>query len=327
MKSSTTNHYQRSIGRAGYPPDELVAETAWLYYVRGLTQGEIAKAQSVSRPTVIAYLRAARERGLVTIKLDPHHMRISELSFALKERFLLDEVHVMPSGDHVGKDLTRAVSEVGGHLLPDFIDTDDVVGVSWGETISLLAEVVPLWPKTGLTVMQLLGSMANPLIRSAEHCTSEIARRLGGLCINMNTPAVCSSKGLADSLREEPIVAEQLKQLKRCNKAVFSASGCNKDDHVVQFKVATQKEVADYRSKGAVCNVVGRFLDINGEQVEGSLDDRLFAVRWEDFRTMKGFMVVSGIEKARAALAVLRGAEVSQLVLDEDLAAALIDLS
>ncbi|WP_299724901.1 sugar-binding domain-containing protein [uncultured Tateyamaria sp.] len=312
--------------RSAPPSDAVVSETAWLYYVRGLTQGEVAQAQNISRPTVAAYLKAAKERGLIAIKLDPHHLRLNELSHALKTRFGVDAVHVLPANGLIGKELTQAVSEVGAHLLPGFFEPLDIVGVSWGETISLLAEVVPYWPQQNLKVIQLLGSMANPLIMSSERCTSEIARRLGGTGINMNAPAVCSTKSVADSLRSEPIIAEQLAQLKHCNKAVFSVSTCDAEAHVVQFKVATPEDVSYYQSQGAVCNAVGRFLDADGHQVKGPLDDRLFAVEWDDFRVMQGFMVVSGLEKAQATRAVLKGAKVSQLVLDDALAAAILAL-
>lgn len=326
MKRTTSSAVLKNVARAAKPSDQAVAEVAWLYYVRGLTQGEIAASKNISRPTVIAYLRAAKERGLISIKLDPNHLRLNELGYALRDRFALDEVHVLPQGDLTGADLTCAVSEVGAHLLPDFIDDNDVVGVSWGETISFLAEAVPYWPQNGLSVVQLIGSMANPLIMSSERCTTEIARRLAGICINMNAPAVCSKIEIAEGLRSEPIIAKQLKQLKNCTKAVFSASLCNAEAHVVQFKVATPVDVKFYEANGAVCNVVGRFLDADGAQVKGPLDDRLFAVQWEDFRRMQGFMVVSGTQKAQATCAVLRGASVSQLVLDDALAEAVLAL-
>jgi len=46
-----------------------VAEVAWLYYTKEMTQGDIAKALNLSRPTVISYLRLARERQIVCVKI------------------------------------------------------------------------------------------------------------------------------------------------------------------------------------------------------------------------------------------------------------------
>lgn len=312
--------------RINHPSDRLVAEIAWLYYLKGFTQGDIAKQKSLSRPTIISYLKLAKERGIVNIKLAPEHLRINDLAAALNEKYNLVDVHVVPDDEGNAADLTVAVSEVAAHLLPSFLESGDTVGVSWGETISHVAEAVPYWPIKGLTVRQLIGSMANPLMITSESCTTEIARRLSAYCINMNAPAVCSNVALAKALREEPIIHEQLESLKSCNKAIFSLSPCTPETHVVQFKVATKSDIAAYRKMGAVCNLVGRFLDKDGNTVTGELDERLFSLQLEDLKKMTGFLVVSGAQrKCEATLAALRGGYVSHMVLDAELAQAILD--
>lgn len=307
--------------------DAQIAEVAWLYYSKGLTQSEIAARKSLSRPTVISHLKLARDRGIVSIKLSPSHLRLNELADRLSDRFELDAVHVVPQEELTRSGLTAAVGEVAAHLLPDFLEAGDQLGVSWGETISHVAENVPNWPIEELIVRQLIGSMANPLLPTCERCTSEIANRLSGYCINMNAPAVCSNINTADALRQEPIIAEQLTALKSCNKAIFSLSPCLPNTHVVQFKVATKSEIEDYRKKGAVCCLAGRFLDAEGNMVSGDLDGRLFAVQLENLNQMSSMMVVSGLAKAQAALAALRGGYASRLVLDAPLAERIVKIS
>lgn len=41
-------------------------------------------------------------------------------------------------------------------------------------------------------------------------------------------------------LRAEPIIAEQLINLRRCNKVIYSLSPCTPDTHVVQFLIVTK---------------------------------------------------------------------------------------
>ncbi|MEP3277502.1 MAG: sugar-binding transcriptional regulator [Stappiaceae bacterium] len=310
----------KSSQRLNHPSDKLVAEIAWLYYIKGLTQGDVAKQKSLSRPTVISYLKLARDRGIVNIKLAPEHLRLNDLTDSLKERFTLENVHVVPDIEGSARDQTIAVGEVAAHLLPDFLEPGDQLGVSWGETISHVADTTPHWPIKDLTVRQLIGSMANPLMITAESCTTEIARRMSAFCVNMNAPAVCSNIELANALREEPIINEQLASLKQCNKAIFSLSPCVPDTHVVHFKVATKPEIRTYQKQGAVCILVGRFLDAEGNIVSGELDDRLFSVKLSDLKKMTGFLVVSGRHKSQATLAALRGGYVQHLVLNTSLA-------
>lgn len=313
--------------RASQVTDGLIAKIAWLYYVKGLTQGEIAKQQGLSRPTVIAYLKLAKSRGIVSIKLDPVHGRTNDLADQIREKFHLKTVYVV--ADEQGNDIEilEAVCEFAAHALPDFLNPNDQLGVSWGETLSNMANMVPFVPIPGLVVRQLIGSMANPLVMTAESCTTEIARRLNAKCVNLNAPAVCSNVKLAEALRKEHIISQQLEKLRDCNKAVYSVSPCTPDTHVVRFKVSTREELKAYERRGAVCNLAGRFLDSNGNAVKGELDDRLLCVQLADLQRMKGMLVVSGTHKAAPAVSVLRGDYADCMVLDEMLARAILKIS
>lgn len=310
--------------RVNHPSNRNVAEVAWLYYIKNLTQGEIAKAMNLSRPTVISYLRLARERQIVCVKISGDHFRLNAAADALKDRFGLQSVQVVPDEGLQGEDLTRAVCEAAAQFLPDFVEPGDELGVSWGQTVWFVSESVPWWPVANLTVRQLIGSMANPLLPTSESCSTEIARRLSAACVNFNAPAVCSTPDLAEMLRAEPIIAEQIANLDRCNKAIYSLSPCTPDTHVVQFQIATVADVADYVARGAVGIIAGRFIDRDGAPVLGALDARLIGADHATLRRMTGMLVVSGLEKAEPTRAALRGGYANHLIVDLPLAEALL---
>ncbi len=315
----------RRMQREQHPSNKIIAEVAWMYYVRNLNQGEISDALSISRPTVISYLKLAKERKIVGIQVSPEHYRINATADALREKFGLDSVHIVPAEGREGETLTRAVCEVAAYHLPNFLQEGDTLGVSWGQTVYFVSEFVPNWPIKDLTVRQLLGSLANPLLSTSESCTTEIARRLSAHCITFNAPAVVSSSTLAKSLRAEPIIRDQLEGIRSCNKSLFSLSPCTPDTHVVQFKIATAEEVDSYRKRGAIGIIAGRFIDVDGQAVRGELDDRLVGVDHDLLRTMKGLLVVSGRSKRDATRAALRGGFADHLVADLELASLLLD--
>lgn len=310
--------------RGSSPSDRIVAEAAWLYYIRNLTQGEIAARMKLSRPTVISYLKLAKERRIVSVRLTGDHLQANDLAEALVERFGIETAYVVPDGDLDPERPEHEVCVAAGQILPDFLAPGDQLGVSWGSTVSGVAETMPYWPVEDLTVRQLIGSMANPLLPTSERCSTEIAHRLSAQCINLNAPAVCSSRELAMMLRAEPIITQQLDRLQDCNKAIYSVSPCTPDTHVVKFKIATEDEVAAYRDRGAAGIIAGRFVDAAGHPVLGALDDRLIGAGHDTLRRAQGLLVASGPEKAGAALAVLRGGYVSRLVLDAPLARAIL---
>lgn len=310
--------------RVNHPSDRNVAEVAWLYYIKGLNQAQIAKQLGLSRPTVINYLRLARDRQIVGVKILGTHFRTNDLASALCERFGLKKAYVVPD-EADNHDATLQVCEAAAHYLPDFVDEGDVLGVSWGQTVSFVSERVPWWPSPGLVVRQLIGSLANPLLPTSENCTTEIARRLSAQCINLNAPAVCTDRELAAKLRAEPILSEQLKRLLDCNKAIYSLSPCTFDTHVVQFKIATKKDISYYKSKGAVGIITGRFIDAWGNPVLGDLDERMIGADHAALRGMQGLLVVSGLAKLDATRAALVGGYASHIVLEAALAEALLD--
>ncbi|NVK45802.1 MAG: sugar-binding transcriptional regulator [Rhodobacteraceae bacterium] len=310
--------------RANHPTDRTVAEAAWLYYIKGLNQAEIAKKMGLSRPTVITYLRLARERQIVGVKISGTHFRVNDLADRLCEIYGLDGAHVVPEEENAAETMLQ-VCDAAAQLLPDFVEAGETLGVSWGQTVSFVSERVPWWPVDGLVVRQLIGSLANPLLPTCESCTTEIARRLSAQCINLNAPAVCSEASLAERLRQEPIISEQIRLLGDCTKAIYSLSPCTENTHVVQFNIATPEDVAEYVSKGAVGIIAGRFVDAQGEPVLGELDRRMISADHALLRNMSGLLVVSGLEKLDATRAALRGGYASQVVLNEALAVKLAD--
>lgn len=310
--------------RVNHPSNRNVAEVAWLYYIKEMTQGEIAKAMNLSRPTVISYLRLARERQIVCVKISGEHFRLNAAADALKEKYGLQSVQVVPDDGLSGEALTRVVCEAAAQFLPDFVQPGDELGVSWGQTLWFVSESVPWWPVGDLTVRQLIGSMANPLLPTSESCSTEIARRLSAVCINLNAPAVCTTPNLARLLRAEPIIAEQLANLSRCTKAIYSLSPCTPDTHVVQFKIATEADVADYVRRGAVGIIAGRFIDETGAAILGPLDERLIGADHATLARMTGLLVVSGMDKATPTRAALRGGYADHMILDLPLAEALL---
>ena len=142
-----------------------------LYYKDGLTQNEIAKRLGVSRATVINHLRLAREHGIVDIRINGSSFSTNKLSKDIKARFDLEDVYIASifendSSEEINteEDIIRQVARVAAMALCEIVSPNDVLGVTWGKTIQLLAEELPSLSKPGLSVLQMIGSMKSPLL-------------------------------------------------------------------------------------------------------------------------------------------------------------------
>ena len=95
------------MSRGHQPSTRTIAEVAWLYYIKNLTQGDIAKRLNLSRPTVISYLKQAKDREIVCVKISGEHFRINALADALSEIFGLEAALVVPDEGQGGEVLSR----------------------------------------------------------------------------------------------------------------------------------------------------------------------------------------------------------------------------
>lgn len=297
--------------------DDIVVETAWLYYEDGLNQNEIAAVLDVSRATVVNYLQLARERGFVQVRLAHEAFTGHRLAMELRETFGLSAAFVLPQREET-VDIAARVVRGAADWLPSLLAPGDRLGVAWGKTIYDVAECLEPRPIADLTVLQLVGSMATPYGFSADVCSSNVARKLGATCVNLHVPAILSDAEIARTLREEQLIAAQFEAMNSFNKTLFAVGSCTEQSHVVSSGVATRRELAWYLDRGAVGVLCGRFIDSEGAHIEGPLDERMMAVDLERLREREmGILVSAGADRVSAAVAAIHGGYVTHLVTGE----------
>jgi deoxyribonucleoside regulator len=299
----------------------LLSNVAVLYYKEGLTQSEISKRIGVSRASVVNYLRQARDTGIVDIRIEGSAFASTGLSRKLCQKFGLEDAYIAPSSSDQAADQanqTRLVAQVSGMAMFDLLQPRDWLGVSWGGTVQLTANSFPNRPVPGLSVCQILGSMSSPDLASAEDCTIQIARKTGARCYTLHAPALLSDEALAEKLRQEPVIRQQLERFRNLTKILFSIGSIDDDTLMVTSEMATRSELADFKKRGAVGILCGRYISADGQQVDLDLNKRLIGIELEELRKVKTRMfVANGNRKLDAVLAVLHGGYATHLVIDE----------
>src|SRR5688572_26837061 len=76
---------------------DLKVKAAWLYYVEGLTQEQIARHLNISRLKVLRMLAACNEEGIVRISIEGETSSQVKLERNLEARYGLEEAVVVPS--------------------------------------------------------------------------------------------------------------------------------------------------------------------------------------------------------------------------------------
>ena len=301
--------------------EEIIVEAAWAYYYEDRTQSEIAGMLGVSRSSVATYLQQARDAGIVEVRLDPDRFDTRTTAEALRAHYGLQEVLVAPG--RTGS-LDR-VAQLAARRLPDLLMPGDRLGVAWGQTVATLADCLVARRIEDLKVLQLVGAMRTPYGFDTTNCAARIAAAFTGRVVNLHAPAILSTAALAEALRREELIARQLDALTEINKVVFAVGSVTDQSHIVLCGIATPASLAEYRKMGAVGIVLGRFINRQGEHIEGPLDPRLIGLLPAGIRNREMSMLVScGPEKVLSIDAALRGGYANRLVTDLPTAEAIL---
>lgn len=111
-----------------------------LYYLKGRTQAEIARELKLSRPTVSRAIQFARDQRIVQIKIDDPLHDVHSLSHQLKKKYHLSQVIIAEPIDDDPHSILMAIGKATAQLLPTLIHDNDIIGVSWGQTLNAVAK-------------------------------------------------------------------------------------------------------------------------------------------------------------------------------------------
>ncbi|MCB4769582.1 sugar-binding transcriptional regulator [Ancylobacter sp. Lp-2] len=301
-----------------------VLTAAWLYYEEGLKQDEIAARFGISRATVFNLLQKARDEGAVSVSIDVARIGALRLAQALSRSSGLAECYVVPASGN-DRPVAERIAGLGARVLEPRITAESVLGVAWGRTVMALSQALAPLHLPSTTIAQITGSAIGTYDFSPELCTSNIALKVGGRCVNMLAPGIVSSPEMKRLLMAEPIVAQHFALLRNCDITLFGVTDLGEGTSLMHSGFMTQPTLADYRAHGAVGFVSGYFFDADGQPVLTDLDARHLSMPREDFLAVPTRICVGGGPSKIAALtALLRGGYANVLVTDETTARAVL---
>ena len=154
----------------------------------------------------------------------------------------------------------------------------------------------------------------------------EIARRLNAKGLNFYAPLVLSTEELAQQLRDEPVIREQLAGISDCDLALYSIGTVDADSHVVKCGALTAAEMDALRAAGAAGVVAGQIIDAKGALLDCSYNRRCISADLASLRAIpKRLVVVQEANKFEPLLAGLAGGLCTHLVVNAAMAKRLLD--
>ncbi|MBX3091939.1 MAG: sugar-binding transcriptional regulator [Cryobacterium sp.] len=303
----------------------LTVRIAELYYDENKTQDEIGALLGVTRWKVGRLLTQARERGIVRIEIMHPRARRLGIERELRERFGLRDAVVVPVSDDVRSRVAQAAADYLTALRP----VPRILGISWGRTLDSVADHLSIGWATGVTVVQINGGVSlNRRPGTASTTAAEIAQKGRGHAILLPSPAILERLETARAISTDRTVAGVLDRAAAANAYLYSAGVADSSSILVDSGYLSEEDVAELVRKGAVGDVVGRYIDANGNPVDPGLDERTVGLGLEQLRAAQtAIFVVAGDAKHDIARAVVTSKLCSVIVTDESTAAALLEAS
>jgi DNA-binding transcriptional regulator LsrR (DeoR family) len=305
---------------------DLQVRAAWLYYVEGLTQAEIARAMKVSRAKIIRLLSAARDSGIVRIRIDAKGSEQLALERHLVRDCGLREAIVTPSP--TGDSATAAVvGQAAGMYIADRVRSGMSIGVGWGQTLSMSLKAIGGQSYERLSVISLLGGMTHSRAVNPSAVARRMADALGADCYQLTAPVFVADEATRSALWAEPGLRDLLQRARRVELALVSVGDVSEDATLFREGLLPASQLKGLRKAGAVGDVLCHFVDEAGGIVDHPVSRRVIAVGLADLRRVPTIVIAAGGQRKVAAIrAALKATNAGVLVTDEAAARGLLGL-
>ncbi|WP_413735791.1 sugar-binding transcriptional regulator [Sodalis sp. RH21] len=305
---------------------DQAARAAWMYYVAGKTQHEIADVLGVSRQAAQRLVALASENGLVRVNIVHPVADCTALSQLLAQRFHLSVCLVVPSCGMDSASLNRMIAVAGAEVMMQFIDQEQprVIAVGSGRALRATINELPQIDRPQHSCVSLIGAIASDGSCTRYDVPLWMAEKTQGKYFILPAPLFADNptdKELWCNHRIYRMVTDKAAQ------ADVTFIGIGQMNYLCPLHTdgfITTEEVNHLTDAGVVAEIVGHFIGENGQRVPSAMDDRLTSVTITARPEKPVIAFAGGEEKFRAIQAVLNGGWINGLVTDEDTAIRLL---
>jgi len=304
----------------------LAVRVAELYYDEDRTQDEIGALLQISRWKVGRLLAQARADGIVRIEIVHPRARRLGIERALRDRFGLADAVVVPVGGADEETLGRVAQAAADHL-GSLRPMPRILAVSWGRTLTAIAERLPDGWARGVTVVQMNGGVSvNRRPGGAASLAATIAQRANGQVALLPSPAILERLETKQAIENDRTVAGVLDQASHADAFLFTAGVCDATSAHVQNGYLDADDIGELARRGAVGDVLGRYIDADGHIVDPGLDARTVGLGLDRLRAARtSIFVTAGRAKHDIARTVVTTGLCTMMVTDEETALTLLE--
>lgn len=292
---------------------------SWMYYIAGQNQSEIASQLGTSRPVVQRLLAAAKEEGIVSISLN--HPVASCLNYAqmLKGKFALSECNVVPA---FNDDITLDSVSFGCYqLIEKYLqaDSSNIIGIGSGLTLKKTIRRID-FDRPDTRCVALISAMdAEGKCNYYDDVPLLLASKIRAKYYQWPAPRYAQTSLEHQMWCSNRLFNNVLNVAHDANVIFVGIGALSQQSPIFKDGFITLDQLEALTLQGAIGEILGRFIDENGDVVECDINNLITSY---DIRRSPCSRIAAacGDDKRPAILAALKGKWINGLVTDEQTA-------
>lgn len=307
--------------------DAFVTEVCWHYYINGNTQAEVAKTLGVTRLRVNQAIQRAKAQGIVHIQIDSPSLPRIEMQQQVVERYGIKRALVVPAKrddyDYHGAVGAALASHITERLR---VAEWQSVGVSWGMTLETAIQHLERQSRPGLEVVSALGGTPHGRRFNSFGIASGLAEILGARYSILTAP-IYLPEGIDPALfLSQDVLQEHFEKLENLDAVILTCSNTSEKSFLIAHGLPKEISTEALVEAGAIGDVLGHFLDADGNSVSAAIDARTIGMTLDAvLKVPEKIMAAAGPHKVQIIRAALRKGLVDTLVTDDVTAELLLD--
>lgn len=297
-----------------------------MHFIEGLTQSEIARQFGVSNTIISRKINKGRELGLIKYFFKDETAYTVHLERTLEQHFALTEAIVIPA---FGKDLSMIEYEIAksaAFSVMNNLNHVHSIGLTWGKALWRFVQELPYQEQRNLQVVPLCGGIgATNLEIHSNALALEMAQHFSCNYFQLYAPAITQSFDLKNQLSSLSVIADILEKGTQVDLAIVGIGDITRASTLREVGYLGKHDWDLLRSLGAVGDIGCMYFDKNGTAIHSEFNKKVVGITLPSLKHIKNVMAIAyGLHKQEAVLGALNGQYINTLVIDSDLAAALI---
>ena len=304
----------------------LASKAAWLSYIGGYTQSEVAKRLNVSTAKANRLISLAHANNLVKIFVEGENIECIVLEEQLIKLFKLTSCTVVPEFDNEHSEF-NAIGSAGANYLNQLLKNtqDSIIGIGKGRTLSSVVEHLPKTKGNNLQFVSVSGGLTRKFSTNPFDVIHKIAERTSSEAYFLPVPYMAKDQQERDMLLSQQSVVQMLEFAKTANIYIVGIGSIQSNAHVHETGLIEESTWQRMVEKHAVGDFMGEFLDKDGKKINDKSNDLSLGLTTSEIKGKKVIAIVGGKQKGIATLAALKTKTITDLIIGEESAKQLIN--